>query len=113
MARYFGTIGYGDSVESPIGSGVWKDSIVEYSYYGDVIRNTRKLDAGESLNDNISVGNSISIIADQYAIDHFFSIRYIRWEGVAWTVSTVEVQRPRLILSLGDVYNGPFPTEEV
>lgn len=113
MARYFGKIGYGDSVESPAGSGVWKDTITEYSYYGDVLRNTRSLEQSDNLNSNISVGNSISIVADQYAIDHFFSIRYIWWEGAAWIVTNVEVQRPRLILTLGDVYNGPFPTEEV
>jgi hypothetical protein len=48
MARFFGEIGYGDSVETPTGSGVWVDKIVEYSYFGDVIRNTRNLSEGES-----------------------------------------------------------------
>jgi len=107
MARFYGAIGYGDSVETPTNSGVWVDVITEYSYYGDVVRNTRKLDDGESLNNDISVGNSISIVADQHAVDHFHSIRYIRWSGSLWTVSSVEVKAPRLILSLGSVYNGP------
>lgn len=106
MARFHGEIGYGNSVEEPAGSGVWIDEIVEYSYYGDVLRNTRKLQDGESLNDNISVGNSISIVADQYAVENFFAIRYIRWAGALWTVTNVEVQSPRLILRLGDIYNG-------
>ena len=61
----------------------------------------------EYLNNDISVGNSISIIADQHAIEHFFKIKYVRWAGVLWTVTSVEVQSPRLILSLGSVYNGP------
>lgn len=107
MAKFYGEIGYGESVETPAGSGVFVDSITEYSYYGDVIRNTRKLESGESLNNDISVGNSISIVADQYAFEHFFDIRYIRWAGTLWTVTTVEVKSPRLILSLGSVYNGP------
>ena len=107
MARFYGEIGYGNSVESPAGSGVWVDEITEYSYYGDVIRNTRKLENGENLNNDISVGNSISIVADQYANEHFFAIRYIRWAGALWTVTNVEVKSPRLILSLGSVYNGP------
>jgi hypothetical protein len=107
MAKFYGEIGYGESVEKPSGSGVFVDSITEVAYYGDVIRNTRKLASGESLNDDISVGNSISIVADEYATQHFFAIRYIRWEGVLWTVSSVEVQSPRLILALGSVYNGP------
>jgi hypothetical protein len=109
MARFFGIVGYGDSVESPNESGVWVDTVTEYSYFGDVIRNYRKLNGVETLNDDISVSNSISIIADEYAIDHFFKIKYVEWMGVLWTVSTVEVRSPRLILNLGSVYNGPTP----
>jgi hypothetical protein len=107
--RFFGTVGYADSVETPSGSGVWVDQITEAQYYGDVIRNTRKLDEGESLNDDISVNNDISIVADQYANEHFFKIKYVSWSGVLWTVTLVEVKSPRLILSLGSVYNGPTP----
>jgi hypothetical protein len=109
MARFFGEVGYGDSVETPSDSGVWVDTITETSYYGDVIRNTRKLEEGESLNNDLTVGNSISIVADEYANKHFFNIKYVRWEGVLWTVKNVEVREPRLILSLGSVYNGPTP----
>jgi hypothetical protein len=109
MARFYGEVGYGDTVESPAGSGVWIDDITEVSYFGDVIRNTRKLDNGEKLNDDISVSNSISIVADDRAINHFFKIKYVRWAGVLWTVTNVEVKSPRLVLSLGKVYNGPTP----
>lgn len=108
MAKFYGEIGYGESVENPTGSGVWVDEITEYSYYGDVVKNTRKLrENADKLNNDISVGNSISIVADQYANEHFFAIRYIRWAGTLWTVTDVEVQSPRLILRLGNVYNGP------
>lgn len=107
MARFYGQVGYGVTVESPPDSGVWVDEITEMTYYGDVIRNTRKLTEGEQLQSDISVGNSISIVADEYAINNFFLIKYIRWGGVLWTVTNVEVRSPRLILSLGSVYNGP------
>ncbi len=106
MARFFGPVGYGESVESPPGSGVWVDQITEISYYGDVIRNTRRLETGEDLNSDISVKNSISIVADDYATEHFFNIKYVRWAGENWIVTNVEVKHPRLILSLGSVYNG-------
>jgi hypothetical protein len=109
MARFFGEVGYGDSIEEPSDSGVWVDTITEAKYYGDVIRNTRKLEPGESLNNDISVGNSISIVADDFAIKHFHKIKYVRWAGGLWTVTDVEVKEPRLILSLGSVYNGPTP----
>lgn len=107
MAKFYGEVGYGFPVETPEGSGVWKDEMTEVSYYGDIIRNTRKLESGEGLNDNIVVGNSISIVADEYANQHFFAIKYVRWGGVNWTVTSVEVRSPRLIMSLGEVYNGP------
>lgn len=105
MAKFFGKIGYGVTAEAA--AGVWVDTIVEHDYYGDVVKNTRKLQEGESLNNDLSVGNSISIVADAYANEHFFAIRYIQWAGALWTVSDVEVQSPRLLLRLGGVYNGP------
>ena len=106
MAKFYGPIGYGHSVETS--RGVWEDVITERNYYGDVIRNTRQLqDSGETVNYNFAVNNSISIVADAYASGHFFAIRYIKWAGTLWTVSDVEVQSPRLILRLGGVYHGP------
>lgn len=117
MARFYGEVGYGNSVEtlsdpedenSP-GSGNWVDEIIEFPYQGDVIRNTRQLQNNDKLNDDITVSNSISILTDQYAIEHYYKIKYVRWEGVLWTVTNVEVRSPRLILSLGSVYNGPTP----
>lgn len=107
MARFYGTVGYGLSLETFPGSGVWEDQITEHEYTGDVIRNTRKLEDADKVNDDITVGNSISIVANQFAIDHFFLIKYVRWMGTLWTVTSVEVRSPRLILSLGSVYNGP------
>lgn len=105
MAKYYGEIGYATSEETV--PGVYTDVIVERPYYGDVIRNTRTLSEGEYLNNDLSVGNSISVVADAYANEHFFNMRYIKWAGALWTVQTVEVQSPRLLLRLGGVYNGP------
>lgn len=105
MAKFFGSIGYGIPIESA--PGVWSDTITEYEYYGDVIRNSRQMQDGEKVNDDLSVSNSISIVADQYANEHFFAIRYIKWAGALWTVSDIEVQSPRLLLRLGGIYNGP------
>lgn len=109
MARFFGEVGYGESVETPPDSGVWVDEMTEFPYQGDIIRNTRKLEDNDRVNGDITVANSISIVADEYAFEHFFNIKYVRWSGVLWTVSSVEVRAPRLILSLESVYNGPTP----
>ena len=105
MARFYGLVGYATVEETS--PGVWEDVIVEKSYYGDVLHNTRSNQSGEQLHDDITVGIRISIVADAYAYDHFFKMRWIEWAGVRWVVKDVEVENPRLILSLGGVYNGP------
>src|ERR1700746_2827816 len=110
MTRFYGKVGYGETVETPSGSGVWEDVITEYSYYGDVTRNVRQIQEQGQVNDNLSVSNTISIVADAYAREHFFAIRYIEWAGKKWIVRNVEVQFPRLLFSLGGIYNGPTPT---
>jgi hypothetical protein len=103
--KFYGAVGYGVSTE--VRPGVWDDVITEKNYYGDVVRNTRRLQEGDQVNDDLTVSNSIEIVADAYANEHFFAIRYVRWAGALWKVSNVEVRSPRLILKLGGVYNGP------
>lgn len=107
MTRFSGAVGYGVSVEKV--PGVATDTIVEYKYKGDVVRSTRaQREATDKLNFDLSVSVSISIVADPFARQNFFAIRYVMWAGKAWTVTNVDNSTPpRLILSLGEVYNGP------
>lgn len=103
--RFFGKVGYAEE-QVEVRAGVWEAQIVEFDYYGDIVRNSRQLESGDKVNDDVSVNNSISILADEYANEHFHAIRYVRWAGALWRVSDVEVQSPRLLLRLGGVYNG-------
>ncbi len=105
MAKFFGKVGYAESVQ--VKPGVWKDVITEYPYYGDEVRPNRRLDEVEKVNMDISTGTALSIMADAYANEHIFAIRFVEWAGAVWTVTSVDVQRPRLLLRLGGVYNGP------
>jgi len=107
MARFYGQVGYGVSTEEPLNSGVWIPVITERIYQGDIVRNVSQQIVGQDSNDNVSLSNSISIVADDFAFENFLTIKYVKWAGVLWTVTSVEVQRPRLILSLGRDYNGP------
>ena len=108
MAKFSGLIGYGDSVETK--PDVWQDVIVEHHAYGDVLRNTRSLNPGEDkVNLDLSVGNSISIVADEFANGHIYAMKYVTWRGARWIVSNVRVEPPRLILQLGGLYNGKTP----
>ena len=104
MAKYYVKIGYATSEE--VKPGVWKKRITEREYFGDVIRNTRRLQSSGNLNDNIIVSNEISIVADPFANENFHSMLYVEFMGAKWKISNVEVQYPRLILTIGEVYNG-------
>jgi hypothetical protein len=107
MARFYGLIGYGTTVEKPANSGKYVDEITELACFGDLVRNTRILTEGDSVNDDISLSNSISIVADAYAREHIFAMRYVRWQGALWKIVEVQEEHPRLLLRLGGVYNGP------
>ena len=103
MAKYFGKIGYAATKE--VKPGVWEPQIVEREYFGDVTRIINRNQSTDKVNDNIVVSNAISIVADPFANENFSTIVYAEYMGVLWKVSSVEVQFPRLILSIGEVYN--------
>lgn len=110
--RFHDVIGFGATVETA--PGVWDDVVTARYYRGDVIRNTRKYSEGENtVNENLTLGNSISILSDAYLLDNLTDMRYVKWSGSLWKISDVEIQRPRLILRLGGVYNGPTATAPV
>lgn len=104
MAKYYGKIGFAESVESA--PGVHVEKIVERNYYGELVQNSRRLQSANQLNDNINISNEISIVADPYADKNFHMMRYIEFMGTKWKISNVEVQPPRLILTAGGVWNG-------
>lgn len=103
MAKFYGNVGY--AVMTETAPGVWSEQIYERPYYGDVLRNFRRLQGTSNLNDDVNIGNEISIISDPYANQNFHAIRYVEFMGTKWKVPSVDVQYPRLILSLGGVYN--------
>lgn len=107
MNKFCGSVGFGQTVDK--GNGVWEEVVVERTYRGDVTRRSTKWQGAEQLNDDLNVNHHISIVADPYAYEHFYAIRYVWWMGARWKVTSVEVQRPRLILVIGGVYNGPEP----
>ena len=104
MAKWYGVIGYGETVETT--PGVYVERITERNYYGDVLRNSRRLQSTDQVNDNLNVSNEISIVADPYANENFHSMLYVEFMGAKWKISNVEVRYPRLILTVGGVYNG-------
>ena len=102
MAKYFGTIGYALTTETA--PGVWEEQIIEKQYYGDVLQYSKRYQTAEQVNDNIDISKRISILADPYALQNFIYIRYVTWMGIKWKVSSIDVEYPRLVLSIGGVY---------
>lgn len=103
MAKFYGAIGYAMTAETA--PGVWEAQVTERMYYGDLTRNTRRLQSADNLNDDINVANEISIVADPFANQNFHLMRYVSFMGTKWKISNVEVHFPRLILTVGGVYN--------
>lgn len=102
--RWCGVIGYAEDVEKP--NSVWETEIVEKKYTGDIIRNNRRWNDNSTVNGEINISNQISILSDPYIISNFQNIRYVEFMGTLWKVTDVEVQYPRLLLTLGGKYNG-------
>lgn len=107
MAKWSGKIGF--SIEEEVRPGVWKsDSIIEKSYRGDVLRVTRRTEGNaDSTNSDININAEISIVANPFAMENLYAIKYVKYLGAAWTITSVDAsQYPRIVLSLGGVYNG-------
>lgn len=102
--KFYGPIGFTETVEKR--KGVFVQQPVEHFYSGDILKRSVRYQAGESVNDDLNVQHQISIVSDDYLRNHFYSIKYAKWMGTAWKVTDVSVQHPRLILTLGGVYNG-------
>lgn len=102
--KFYGAIGFAVTEETK--PGVWSEAITEHSYYGDLTRNTRKLQNSDGLNDDVTINNDISIVANPYILSNMYAMRYVVFQGVKWKITNVEVQYPRLILTIGGLYNG-------
>lgn len=104
MAKWYGIIGF--SITEETKPGVWTERIVEREYYGDVLNNGFRVLSSENLTDDINVSNKISVMSEPFANAHYDKMRYIEFMGAKWKITNVEVSYPRLILTMGGVYNG-------
>lgn len=105
--RFYGKVGYVRSIEKdPINSpSVYTEEIKEVNYYGDVLKLNSRWEKGTGVNDDISIGHQISILADPFSYENFSWIRYVEFMGAKWKITNIEVERPRIILTLGGLYN--------
>lgn len=105
MAKWYGAVGYG--IQKQVTPGDWKDEIVERNYAGEVEQNTSRWTSNsDSTNDDLTISNRISIVADPFAYENFHSMKYVEFMGIKWKITSVQVLYPRLLLTIGGVYNG-------
>ena len=104
MSKYFGKIGFGVTDETR--PGVHVPTITEGEYYGDIVRNSRRLEGGSKVNDDLNINMTLSIVADPFAFNNFHQLKYAEYMGAKWKATSVEPQFPRLVITLGGVYNG-------
>lgn len=105
MAKFYGNIGFIKTVETT--PGVWEESIYERPYYGELLQNHRRWSSNqESTNSDLSITNKVSIVSDPYTNKNLHQIRYVEFMGAYWDVTYIDVEPPRIVLSVGGVYNG-------
>lgn len=105
MNKFYDDVAFATSIEDEEKTGKWGEKIRVEKYFGDVLKNYKRTKEGAKVIDDIEISNQISILADPFAFENFHAIKYVKWMGTKWKVSSVDVQYPRLILSLGGVYN--------
>lgn len=105
MAKWHGVIGY--ATQKQVSPGVWDDVIIEREYSGDVLRNSSRWSTtSESTNDDLNVNVQLSIVADPFAYQNYHLVKYIEFMGVKTKVTSIEPSHPRMLLTIGGVYNG-------
>ncbi len=103
MAKFSGKIGFATTIETR--PGIYKESIVERLYYGDLTKSSRSLSSSDYINDSVNISNKISVVADPYLSEHIFNMRYVTFQGAKWKITNVEVKERRLELTVGGLWN--------
>lgn len=105
MDKFSGTLGFAITEETR--PGVWKDVITEKAAYGDILRYSRRNSPSEHLNDNINISNQISIVANTFITNNYQNLKYVKFKNAEtkWKVTDIELQFPRILLTVGGVYN--------
>jgi hypothetical protein len=104
MAKFYGVIGYAITTETT--PGVWVDTFIERNYTGDIVRNMRNWQHSDNVNPDITISDTISIIADGFVLENVHYMKYVKWQGSTWNIISIQVEHPRVIIGIGGLYSG-------
>lgn len=110
MAKFNGNIGFEQTIEKV--PGVWSTECVLKNYKGDVLRNTFRYENSQQANDNHSLNIRISLVANDYLLSNLHKLRFVEYLGADWEVTSIDIEFPRIILTIGGVYNGADEQQE-
>lgn len=93
-----------DDVETE--HGVYEPIVVVKAIKGSVVINHyQHQNSDKSTIDNVRITNQLSIVANQFLNEHISNLMYIEFQGVKWKVESFDIRPPRVVVSLGGVYN--------
>lgn len=104
MAKFYGNVGFAESKEDSKGN--WVETITERKLYGDIKRNSYRYTQADKVIPDIVLVNTVELMADSYAVEHFSAIRYVEYKGTKWRAQSVLYDRPRITITLGEVWHG-------
>ena len=104
MAKYAGLVGYVTQEESV--PGVWSPVENPKLMRGDIIRQASSSQNDNKVNSDIALSHRVSLLGDAYAFGNYYNIKWIDIDGRKWEVTSIEIQRPRIIVTLGGLWNG-------
>lgn len=110
MSKFTGLVGFITQEESI--PGVWSPIENSKKMRGDLISSSatngngsRIADSGK-VNDDVSLNHRVSLLGDYYTFNNYLNIKWIQIGGRKLEVSSIELQRPRVILTVGGLWNG-------
>lgn len=104
MARFSGVIGFTQTTETS--PGIQTEGITERLYKGDIIKEARSYEGSAKVNTDLVITNRFSILADSFSYQNIGSMRYVVYLGTKWKIGSVDIEKPRIILTVNGVYNG-------
>lgn len=104
MSKFTGLVGYVTQGETA--PGVWSPVDNPKKMKGDVLRQSSSSQNDNKVNSDISLNHRVSLLGDSYAFTNYYAIKWIELNGRKWEVASVELQRPRIIVTVGGLWNG-------
>lgn len=102
--KFAGNIGFIKTVETS--PGIWTEEETLLYCRGDVLKKSLKWESSGNINDDLNVSNQISIVADSFTVENMSFIKFVEYMGARWKINNISVEYPRLVLTLGGLYNG-------